>query len=179
MESNTPSPSLNPKESNVAGTAPTDNSAKKKVHTPLKFGTFQGVFTPTLLTILGVIMYLRGPWVVGNAGVVGAIGIITLATAITLFTALSMSSIVTNIRIKAGGAFSIIAQSLGLEAGGAIGIPLYIAQALRWLCMSLVLGKVGCGFSLIILLSSWICVPLFSSSSLPILVLILHLRFSM
>ena len=95
----------------------------------VKFGAFQGVFTPTLLTILGVIMYLRSPWVVGNAGVLGAIGIITLATAITFFTALSMSSIVTNIRIRAGGAFSIIAQSLGLEAGGAIGIPLYIAQA--------------------------------------------------
>jgi solute carrier family 12 sodium/potassium/chloride transporter 2 len=94
-----------------------------------KFGTFQGVFTPTLLTILGVIMYLRAPWVVGNAGIIGAIGIITLATAITFFTALSMSSIVTNIRIRAGGAFSIISQSLGLEAGGAIGIPLYIAQA--------------------------------------------------
>lgn len=96
---------------------------------PTKFGTFQGVFTPTVLTILGVIMYLRGPWVVGNAGLLGAIGIITLATGITACTALSMSSIVTNIRIKAGGAFSIIAQSLGLEAGGAIGIPLYIAQA--------------------------------------------------
>ncbi|MEM1326400.1 MAG: hypothetical protein AAGI23_10620 [Bacteroidota bacterium] len=97
--------------------------------TALKFSTFQGIFTPTLLTILGVIMYLRGPWMVDNAGVLGAIGIITLATAITLFTALSMSSIVTNIRIKVGGAFSIISQSLGLEAGGAIGIPLYIAQA--------------------------------------------------
>ncbi len=97
---------------------------------PTKFGTFQGVFTPTVLTILGVIMYLRGPWVVGNAGILGAIGIITLATVITFFTSLSMSSIVTNIRIKAGGAFSIISQSLGLEAGGAIGIPLYIAQAL-------------------------------------------------
>ena len=33
-----------------------------------KFGTFGGVFTPTLLTILGVIMYLRLGWVVGNAG---------------------------------------------------------------------------------------------------------------
>ena len=102
---------------------------KKDNSGPKKFGTFQGVFTPTLLTVLGVIMYLRGPWVVGNAGVLGAIGIITLATAITACTALSMSSIVTNIRIKAGGAFSIISQSLGLEAGGAIGIPLYIAQA--------------------------------------------------
>ncbi len=95
-----------------------------------KFGTFQGVFTPTLLTILGVIMYLREGWVVGNAGVLGALGIIALACAITFFTALSMSSITTNIRIGAGGAFSIISQSLGLEAGGAIGIPLYFAQAL-------------------------------------------------
>jgi len=75
-------------------------------------------------------MYLREGWVVGNAGLLGAIGIIGLAIAITLFTALSMSSITTNIRIGAGGAFSIIAQSLGLEAGGAIGIPLYISQAL-------------------------------------------------
>ena len=37
-----------------------------------KFGTFGGVFTPTLLTILGVIMYLRLGWVVGNAGLLGA-----------------------------------------------------------------------------------------------------------
>jgi len=46
-------------------------------------------------------MYLREPWVVGKAGVLGAIGIITLATLITGFTVLSMSSIVTNTRIKA------------------------------------------------------------------------------
>ena len=113
----------------VDGAVPPKAPVEPKAANSYKFGTFQGVFTPTLLTILGVIMYLRAPWVVGNAGVVGAIGIITLATMITLFTALSMSSIVTNIRIKAGGAFSIISQSLGLEAGGAIGIPLYIAQA--------------------------------------------------
>ncbi len=94
-----------------------------------KFGTFQGVFTPTTLTILGVIMYLREGWVVGNAGLLGAIAIILLASAITFFTTLSMSSMTSNIRIKAGGAFSIISQSLGLEAGGAIGIPLYLAQA--------------------------------------------------
>ena len=40
------------------------------------FGTFAGVFTPTTLTILGVIMYIRQPWVVGNAGVVGALAIV-------------------------------------------------------------------------------------------------------
>lgn len=95
-----------------------------------RFGTFTGVFSPTLLTILGVIMYLRLGWVVGNAGLFGAWMIILLACIITGCTGLAMSSITTNIRIGAGGAFSIISQSLGLEVGGSVGIPLYLAQSL-------------------------------------------------
>ena len=95
-----------------------------------KLGVFGGVFTPDVLTILGVIMYLRLGWVVGNAGLLGAIIIILLAKVITLCTALSMSSITTNIKIGAGGAYSIISKSLGLEAGGSIGIPFYISQTL-------------------------------------------------
>ncbi len=81
------------------------------------------------MTILGVIMFVRLPWVIGNAGVLGGMGIITLAFLIVTLTALSMSCITTNLRIGAGGAYSIISQSLGLEAGGAVGIPLYLAQA--------------------------------------------------
>lgn len=95
-----------------------------------KFGTFAGVFTPCLLTILGVIMYLRTGWIVGNAGLGGAFLIILLSFAITGATGLSMSTFVTNIRVGPGGAFSMISQSLGLEVGGAVGVPLYISQAL-------------------------------------------------
>ena len=95
-----------------------------------RFNTFEGVFTPTLLSILGVIMYLRLGWVVGQVGLLPALAIIVLSNLITLATALSMSSVVTNIRIGTGGAYSIIAKSLGIEAGGSIGIPLYISQAL-------------------------------------------------
>ncbi len=101
----------------------------KKLRKPKRYGTFQGVFVPTTLTILGVILFVRHPWVVGNAGVVGALLIVFLAVGITLSTALSMSSMVTNIRIGSGGPFSIISQSLGLEIGGSIGIPLYLSQA--------------------------------------------------
>ena len=43
----------------------TDASAQQPA---LKFGTFLGVFTPSVLTILGLIMYLRFGWVVGNLG---------------------------------------------------------------------------------------------------------------
>lgn len=95
-----------------------------------KFGTFGGVFTPTLLTILGVIMYLRLGWVVGNAGLLGAWLIIVISFLISFTTALSMSSITTNIKIGAGGAYAIISQSLGLEIGGSLGIPRYVSQGL-------------------------------------------------
>ena len=95
-----------------------------------KLGTWSGVFTPTILTILGAIMYLREGWVVGNAGLGGALIIILLANAITASTALSISSVATNIRVRAGGAFSIIAQSLGLEVGGSVSLPLYLAQSI-------------------------------------------------
>ena len=95
-----------------------------------KFGTFGGVFTPTLLTILGVIMYLRLGWVVGNAGLLGALVIIIISYGITLTTALSMSAITTNIKLGAGGAYAIISQALGLEVGGSLGIPRYVSQGL-------------------------------------------------
>lgn len=95
-----------------------------------RFGTIAGVFMPTLLTILGVIMYLRAGWVVGQTGLLGAMLIISIAFAITASTGLSLSSITTNIRIGAGGAYSVISQSLGLEMGGSVGVPLYLSQVL-------------------------------------------------
>jgi len=95
-----------------------------------KFGTFEGVFTPTFLSVLGIIMYLRLGWVVGSVGLRNALLIISIGNIITIFTGLSVASIATNMRIGAGGAYSIISKSLGLEVGGAIGIPLYLSQAI-------------------------------------------------
>lgn len=93
-------------------------------------GTFGGVFTPSILTILGVIMYLRFGWVVGQVGLVSTLIIVTIATSITFLTALSISAIATDKVIRAGGAYYMISRSLGIETGGAVGIPLYFAQAL-------------------------------------------------
>ena len=95
-----------------------------------KFGSFNGVFRPTVLTILGIMLYLREGWLVGNAGLLGGILVILTCYLITGTTALSISSITTNIRVGSGGVFSIISQSLGLEVGGSVGIPLYLAQGL-------------------------------------------------
>ncbi len=59
-------------------------------------GTFGGVFTPSILTILGVIMYLRFGWVVGQVGLYSTMAIVTIATSITFLTALSISAIATD-----------------------------------------------------------------------------------
>ena len=94
------------------------------------FGTFKGVYTPSLLTILGVIMYLRMGWIVSQVGLLETLAIVTLASAITFFTALSIAATATNMKVEGGGAYYMISRSLGLEAGAAIGLPLFLAQAL-------------------------------------------------
>ena len=74
-------------------------------------------------------MYLRFGWVVGNVGLVGTLIIVTLSNFITFLTALSIAAIATNAPVKTGGAYYMISRSLGIEIGGAVGIPLYLAQA--------------------------------------------------
>jgi amino acid transporter len=95
-----------------------------------KFGTFLGVFTPSVLTILGVMMYLRFGWVLGNAGLLHTLLILTMASGITFITGLSASAIATNIRVGVGGEYYMVSRSLGLELGGAIGIPLFLCRTL-------------------------------------------------
>ena len=109
------------REKSTVETVPSESSG---------LGTFGGVYTPSILTILGVIMYLRFGWVVGNVGLIGTLIIVTLATGITFLTSLSISAIATDRVVRAGGAYYMISRSLGIETGGAVGIPLYFAQAL-------------------------------------------------
>ncbi|MCB0281749.1 MAG: amino acid permease [Calditrichaeota bacterium] len=95
-----------------------------------KFGTFGGVFTPSILTILGVIMYMRLPWIVGQAGIFTTIGIVLIAHIVSVTTGLSVSSIATDKKVKAGGTYFIISRSLGLPIGGTLGIALFFGLSL-------------------------------------------------
>ena len=94
-----------------------------------KLGTFAGVFTPSILTILGIILFLRLGFVVGHAGLGRALIILALANGISVLTSFSLSAIATNLKVKGGGDYYLISRTLGLEFGGAIGIVLFLAQS--------------------------------------------------
>ncbi|RLB53157.1 MAG: hypothetical protein DRJ42_12740 [Deltaproteobacteria bacterium] len=91
-----------------------------------KFGMLGGVFTPSVLTILGVIMYLRLPWIVGQAGLWPTLGIILIAHVVSIATGLSISSIATDKKVGAGGPYYIVSRSLGLPIGGTLGLALFV-----------------------------------------------------
>ncbi len=95
-----------------------------------RFGTIGGVFLPSILSLFGVILFLRTGWVVGNAGFPNALLILLISAFIAFCTGLSVASISTNIEVGTGGTYYIISRSLGLDTGGAIGIPLYFSQAI-------------------------------------------------
>jgi amino acid transporter/SOS response regulatory protein OraA/RecX len=112
-----------------------------------KLGTFSGVFTPSVLTILGIILFLRLGYVVGNAGFGRALIIITLANSISVLTSISLSAIATNIKVKGGGDYYLISRTLGSEFGGAIGLVLFLAQS-----VSIAFYCIGFGEAMTVLL---------------------------
>ncbi len=92
------------------------------------FGT-SPVFLASVSTILGAVMFLRFGYAVGHAGLLGALLIVLLGHMVTVPTALAIAEIATNRRVEGGGEYFIISRSFGTTIGGAIGISLYLSQA--------------------------------------------------
>ncbi|MBD3236253.1 MAG: amino acid permease, partial [Candidatus Eisenbacteria bacterium] len=93
------------------------------------FGTAP-VFLAGISTILGAILFLRFGYAIGHVGVAGAIGIVLIGHLITIPTGLAVAEIATNRRVQGGGEYFIISRSFGATVGGAIGISLYLSQAI-------------------------------------------------
>ncbi len=93
------------------------------------FGTAP-VFLASISTILGAILFLRFGYAVAQTGFVGTLAIIALGHAVTIPTALAIAEIATNRRVEGGGEYFIISRSFGQSIGGAIGIALYMSQAI-------------------------------------------------
>ena len=91
-------------------------------------GTFSGVYLPSVLQMLGVILFMRLGWITGHVGLAKMTVIILMASSILFLTGLSLTSIVTNMKVGSGGSYYIISRSLGMELGSSIGILLTLAQ---------------------------------------------------
>ena len=104
----------------VTGTAPRPIGGTEKL------GTFSGVFVPTSLNVLSVLMFIRWGFILGQGGVVGMLGMLVVAYLINLVTTMSISAIASNGTVRGGGAYYLISRSLGPEFGGSIGIVFYI-----------------------------------------------------
>ncbi|KAJ0397295.1 hypothetical protein ATCC90586_008810 [Pythium insidiosum] len=94
-----------------------------------ELGTINGVYVPCLLNIIGVILFLRLGWGVGQAGVEGMLFIFFMAELQAVLTVLSASTIASNGAMKGGGSYFLISRSLGPEFGGAIGLQYYFLYA--------------------------------------------------
>lgn len=95
-----------------------------------KLGTFAGVFIPTVLSIWGVLYYLRLGYIVGQAGLLGTLGIWLACHAISVSTTLSMCAIATNGTVKSGGPYYILSRVLGPEFGGSLGVIFILSNIL-------------------------------------------------
>lgn len=91
-----------------------------------KLGTFSGVFVPTSLNVLSILMFIRFGFILGQGGVVGIMGMMVVAYLINLVTTMSISAIASNGTVRGGGAYYLISRSLGPEFGGSIGIVFYM-----------------------------------------------------
>ncbi|CAO1637358.1 unnamed protein product [Sympodiomycopsis kandeliae] len=98
---------------------------------PRKLGTWDGVFVPVTLNILGVILFLRFGFIMGQAGLVGSIALLLISYTIDALTTMSISAIATNGVVRAGGIFYLASRSLGPEFGGATGLLFWLGQALN------------------------------------------------
>lgn len=98
---------------------------------PRKLGTWDGVFMPVSLNILGIILFLRFGFILGQAGLLGSLFLLILSYAIDTLTAMSLNAISTNGQVRGGGAYYLISRSLGPEFGGSIGLIFFAGQALN------------------------------------------------
>jgi amino acid transporter len=88
------------------------------------------VFLTAISTILGAILFLRFGYSIAHIGLLQTLLIILLGHLVTVPAALAIAEISTNQKVEGGGAYFMISRSFGLNIGGAIGITLFLSQAI-------------------------------------------------
>ena len=107
-----------------------NESAAEPAAKGYSFNTFSGVFLPSILTILGVVMFMILGEVTGKVGILWTLGILLFAESIAFATGLSISAISTNTMVGGGGPYYLISRSLGPGFGTSIGMTYFVSQSL-------------------------------------------------
>ena len=95
-------------------------------------GTMMGVFVPVVVNVVGLTLFVRLPFIVGQAGLVLSIFLYLTSVAVTSLTLLSICALATNGEFtQTGGAYYLISRSLGPEFGGTIGLTYSTAMLIQ------------------------------------------------
>ncbi|XP_052224704.1 solute carrier family 12 member 8-like [Dreissena polymorpha] len=105
---------------------------------PVLFGTWDGVFTSCMMNLLGVVIFLRMGWIVGNAGISLTILTIILTVMVVVIVALSGIGVCERCKVESGGVYFLLSHVLGARIGGSVGIVYCFAQAVA--CSMSVMG---------------------------------------
>ncbi len=121
--------------------APAPASGDEDQTSRVQLGTFGGVFTPSLLTILGLVLFLRLGYVTGSVGLGQMLLILLLSTLVSVLTTASLAALATNLKVGGGGVYFLISRTLGPAFGGAIGLVLYVAMSISIAFYAIGLGE--------------------------------------
>ncbi|KAH6673166.1 amino acid permease-domain-containing protein [Halenospora varia] len=151
------------KKANGDPAAPRPGLGPRPVGGNEKLGMFSGVYVPTCLNVLSILMFLRFGFLLGQSGVLGMMGMLIASYGINLITTFSLSAIASNGTVRGGGAYYLISRSLGPEFGGSIGVVFYLGfvfntgmNAVGLIdCITLNFGSVSGNWSKILPESEW------------------------
>ncbi|KAM0163387.1 hypothetical protein ACHAPG_001311 [Botrytis cinerea] len=117
----------NEAERKKSGTAiPRSGLGPRPIGGQEKLGMFSGVYVPTCLNVLSILMFLRFGFILGQSGILGMLGMLVASYVINFITTFSLSAIASNGTVRGGGAYYLISRSLGPEFGGSIGLVFYL-----------------------------------------------------
>lgn len=83
-----------------------------------------GILMPCLQSnMIGAILFIRLPWIIGHMGILLSCIIVLLSTVSVLLTLLSLNAIVTNGKmVRSGSLYQVLRKNVGVEIGGSIGL---------------------------------------------------------
>lgn len=110
---------------------PSTHNPKQPVSTKNNLNTINGCYVPCLLNILGAPLFLFVGFSVGMLGWPIALALFCFSEAIAYLTISSFSALVTNGRMKGGGAYYMISRSLGPALGGSSGLLFWLTYCIN------------------------------------------------